>query len=327
MPIDIPRSEWGLKEPNEVVAHPVTSKGQAVSLVVLHHSVTNETPFVRTMQAIERAHISGDFFDYAYNASASNVSAHTAEGRGALVRGGATGNGVDSYSLSIVLIGSFHKPSDKRYHIVRDVAVDNVAHKIVSWIRAGYVSRNFKLDPHHDHYQTACCGDALSVRIPDIMTRVNQLLDGDSGETMIVIRMSQWDNHFNELEDYNLPDGVVEWYQEGLTTLGFYSGAIDGVKGPKTRAAWFAFEQSQGYPNANDRPGNSSTAAFRRRLAEIGDTVETITKVEVEVERIVEVKVEVPVVPAGLQASVDAALVSIKAAKRIVDTTIITGSA
>jgi len=312
-PRDIPREEWGLLEPKQVVPHPVTSVGQAVSLFVLHHTVTNESPFVRTLQAIERFHHGGVYFDIAYNAAASNVTDETAVLRGPLTQGGATGNGVDSYSLSCVAVGSFHREGDKRFHEVSDMLINNVAHKAVQWINAGHLSPNFTMDPHREHYETSCCGDALFARIPDIMARVQEL----QGEPMIVIPMDQWDNHFNELDDFNAPDGVIEWFQDGLTVLGYDPGPIDGQKGPQTRAAWLAFEVDQGYENANDRPGKFSIVAFREALAKVGDTV----TVEVPVEVIVEVEVEVPVpfVPLSLSPKIADAQTRLAEAQAIID--------
>lgn len=267
MPTFVPRSEWGKLEPKQVVPHPVTSEGQAVSLAVLHHTVTNEDPFLRTLQAVERAHLAGDFFDIAYNGAASNVTDEYAECRGALTQGGATGNGVDSYSLSIVAVGSFHQPDDKRFHEVSDLLIDNVATYLVRWIQEGHLSRNFQLDPHREHYSTACCGDALFARIPDIMARVDELIE-NGGISDVIIPMSKWDNHFNDLPDFHKgPDGVIEWFQDGLNTLGFNVGDVDGVKGPATRAGWLAFERSRGWDNANDEPGNTSIRVFREQLA------------------------------------------------------------
>jgi hypothetical protein len=263
---------------------------------------------VRTLQAIERFHINGDFYDFAYNGAASNSSAEWAEGRGALTQGGATGAGVDAYSLSIVAIGSFHKSSDKRFHEPTDLLVDNTARLIVRWINSGYVSKTFTIEPHRNYYQTACCGDALAARISDIKARVSELL----GESTTMIPMSEWDNHFNSLPDFNEKDGVVEWFQEGLINLGYLpAGSIDGVKGPQTRGAWQAFEVAQGYQNANDKPGNTSVAAFRAELAKIGDSV--IVEVPVEV--------EVPTVPAGIATAAAHAQSDLDEIQRIIDTT------
>jgi len=250
-------TEWKKLAPKTVVPHPVTASGGAVKLVVLHHSVTPDAAFLDMLLSIERYHHGKAYYDFAYNGAASNSSDESADGRGPVVQGGATGNGVDAHSLSIVAIGDFQSSGKD---VPADRLVENVARKIVGWVELGHVAPDFKLEPHRLHYSTSCCGDRLVRRIPEIVERVAEILGGVAD---MVAMMSEWDEHYRSLEVPSEPDGIVEWFQDELSQLGFYTNAVDGVKGGATVAAWLSFEESQGWRNANELPGNFSVQRMR----------------------------------------------------------------
>lgn len=245
------RDDWADAPAKQVVAHPVTSKGQAVSLVVLHHTVSRDQPFEDILRQVLHQHLAGEYYDFAYNGAASNSSDQNADGRGPLAQGGATGNGVDSYSLSIVAVGQFQpgaKDSNGNllpYQAPSDKLVENVAQLIASWIERGYVAKNFALDPHRKYYATACCGDDLVARIPDIKARVNEIIAGGSivvpdvnspfgavdvaeGDDRGVIRVAGWAND---------PDAGgpidVHVYVDGQWGGGTFAGlSVPGDDGP-----------------------------------------------------------------------------------------------
>lgn len=161
----IKRKQWsGGVTPKQVVRHPVTSAGDAVDTVVLHHSVTSSTPFETVLRSIERYHISGEFYDIAYNYLLNDSQA--AEGRGGFVQGGATGAGMDASSLSVCVLGNFETTE------VSDLQIDTLAGLLVELISVGVLSPRFRLAPHSDYKATACCGKNLTAAIPEVMRRV-----------------------------------------------------------------------------------------------------------------------------------------------------------
>ena len=296
-----PREDWSQRSAKRVVAHPLTANGEPVSLLVLHHTVTRDSPFFDVLRSVERFHLDGKYYDIAYNGAASNSSDDWTDLRGPLVQGGATGRNaaghyVDGWSLSIVVPGDFQTRGKDN---PRPVVVENVARLIVRWINDGHVNRDFRLEPHRAHYQTSCCGDRLLALIPDIVTRVHEIL-GSSVSTSVggtFPMMSDWRIHYNQREHFQDPDGIVEWFQRGLVILGFLPAeerSMDGVKGPATDAAVVAWETSLNYRNPNATFGAKSFATFLERLEapRIVEEVEVIREVEV----IVEVPVEVEVI-------------------------------
>ena len=161
------RAEWSKGvTPKQVVNHPVTYSGGAVSTVVLHHSVTGQSPFLGKVRAIERYHITGEYFDIAYNFLVSASDGFAVEGRGAVTQGGATGAGIDGQSLSVCAVGNFE--ADK----VPTILVDNLVSLLSKLVVDGHVKPGFSLEPHSKYKATACCGKNLVVLIPEILRRV-----------------------------------------------------------------------------------------------------------------------------------------------------------
>ena len=260
----VSRSEWTSgRPPKSVTRHPMTSNGVPVSLIVLHHTVTPDEPFYQWLRSVEVQHLNGVYADFAYNGAASNSSAQYTDGRGPTVQGGATGNGVDASSLSIVAVGDFHTGGKD---LASDLLVENVAGLIVRWIKGGRVAEDFRLEPHRNFYATACCGDRLVARIPDIKRAVRQQLHGGASAPRRFPMMDQWYKHYNSVAYGTKPDGIVEWYQDGLIRIGYLKGKADGVKGPRTDNAWVSFELDAGAKNPDARPGRYSTNAFRSAL-------------------------------------------------------------
>jgi len=161
----IKRKQWSAGvTPKRVVKHPITSAGGAVDTVVLHHSVTSSEPFETVLRSIERYHISGEFYDIAYNFLLNDK--HTAEGRGAFVQGGATGAGMDSSSLSICVLGDYETAGK---HVVSADLVNGLAGLLVDLVNMGVVAPGFNLAAHSDFKATACCGVRLKAEIPRVM--------------------------------------------------------------------------------------------------------------------------------------------------------------
>ena len=285
-------SEWKLRTPKRIVPHPMTSHGTPVREIVLHHTVTPALPFVEWLRNVERMHHDGKYYDFAYNGAAS-VHGDTAEARGPLVQGGATGNGVDAYTLSIVAVGDFQTEGKNK---ATDALVAGVADLVNRWQDMGHVATDgLKMSPHREHYATSCCGTRLVRRIPDILESIIE------GGDMVPL-LEDWDKHFRQRANGAAADGIIQWFQGGLLTLGHYSGPVDGVMSEATRAAWLAFEVFRGYENANDRPGNSSIQAFRRMLGQ----VHSVAAPTIEVERTPDAVVAA--VAATLQAATDASI-------------------
>ena len=173
------RAEWsaGVK-PKRVVKHPVTAAGGAVDLVVLHHSVTSAGPLQRVLRAIERYHINGEFYDIAYNYLVNEEG--SAEGRGALVQGGATGAGIDSKSLSICVLGDYETAGKDG---VSTGLVDQIAALLADLVGMGVLASDFELVPHSQYKATACCGKRLKAAIPDVMRLVAGATKAVTGAT------------------------------------------------------------------------------------------------------------------------------------------------
>ena len=162
------RAGWSTgAAPTKVVPHPITSKGQGVDLVVLHHSVTGQSPSMDRARAIEAYHQrdGSEFFDIAYNYLVA-VDGTAFEARGPYTQGGATGAGQDKLSLSVCAIGNFetsHPPI---------MLLDTIGELLSDLVKTGLVKPGFKLQPHSDFKATACCGAHLKTAIPSIMSRV-----------------------------------------------------------------------------------------------------------------------------------------------------------
>jgi hypothetical protein len=171
------RSDWMQVDDSRktFVSHPLTSKGEPVSLVVLHHSAGWAQPFVEKLRAIERQHTDGEFYDFAYNFAVSNLG-DTAEGRGATTQGGATGNGMDSKSLSVCAVGDYHTDKAHATFVTR-AFVEGVAGLLARLVDDGYVTPSFRLAGHGEFKATLCPGGRLTEAIPEIMALTRKRIE------------------------------------------------------------------------------------------------------------------------------------------------------
>jgi hypothetical protein len=199
-------------------------------------------------------HIEGGFLDFAYNGAASNADYTYTDGRGPTVLGGATGNGVDASSLSIVAVGDFHTNGKD---IPSAYLVENVASLIVRWMELGHVTPNYSLRPHRDFYATACCGDRLVSKIPEIKA----LVEYKRTKEEEVLDMAEWWKYFNRTKPMEYHP-VVEFVQRGLAALDLYGGPINARKNGRTSASWEAFEKATRGTDNNDKAGPKSWDAF-----------------------------------------------------------------
>lgn len=202
-----------------------------MDLVVVHHSVTPDSRWEDMLRAVERLHIDGQFVDFAYNGAASNVNDEYTDGRGPLVQGGATGNGIDRTSLSVVAVGQFHSSAPNPTPPT-EMLLDNIAGLIARWIRAGHVSRDYQIAPHNQYYSTACCGDLLEPLLQDIRKRSLRLVDvaqSPTDQELVMTPLQDWRKIFNQQTVAKPADNsynsVVELVQRWLGTYGLYGKA------------------------------------------------------------------------------------------------------
>ena len=286
---------WKQLHPKAVTPHPVTAAGGAVDLVVLHHTVTDDEPFFAILRQVERMHINGNFDDFAYNGASSNTEEAYTDGRGPLVQGGATGNGVDRYSLSVVAVGDFHTASGQ---VPTNLLVTNTASLIARWIKLGHVTRDFKLAPHRDYYATACCGDRLVKRIPEIEKLAKELAAEEDPEEEDMTPMSEWWKTYNRAGRWEFHPHL-EFIQSGLKSMGLYRGPVTGKKNDRTVAGWEAFERSVDGTDNNGQAGQKSwdlflLAVFARDsghvptslLVSIDQAVAAVDALEAEAEKV-----------------------------------------
>jgi hypothetical protein len=279
----VPTNDWKRLAAKRIVAHPMTSKGYPVPLVVLHHTVTPAYPFLSILQGVDSFHQSGVYNDIAYNGAASNTSDEYTNLRGPLVQGGATGksNGetIDKRSLSLVAVGDFETAGRD---VPTDQLVENVARLIVRWILEGHVTRTFSLEPHRNYRSTACCGERLVARIPEIRSRVDEILGTDTitdtEEAMMAVPLINWNTEYIRGAQENTYSAAVELWQKALLAAGMDPGDVDGLVGPKTKAANKWFESKRGTTTPDTFPDNANW----RRLLKILETPATNQIVEVE---------------------------------------------
>ncbi len=188
--------------------------------------------------------------DIAYNFGVG-MSGSVLEGRGWLRIGGATGSPDDLNSLSICAIGNFQTQHP----------TDDMINAIVQWIilgiELGHIAPDVEIRGHKDKpYATACPGQFLYAELPKIRSMV---ADGRvSTEDTMDTPLSELHKHINKSPD-GTKDEVIRLWQTLLfqqDVLAFED--IDGVKGPQTRAAHKAFEETM--PN-NTNPNEVVGAA------------------------------------------------------------------
>ena len=297
-----PTNEWKVLAPKKVIAHPMTAQGIPVNLVVLHHTVTPAGPFFDILRSIDRYHQSKVYYDIAYNGAASNVSPDYTDLRGPLVQGGATGlsNGevIDKRSLSLVVAGDFQTSG---HDMPTAVCVENVAQLIARWIRLGYVTEDFYLEPHRAYRSTSCCGDRLLAVIPAIRRRVNAIMDTSTvpvvtEEDVMRVPLEDWAKEFIRGDSSGEYNAAVELWQRALVASGGDPGPIDGVRGPATEAANKEFERVnrlRDIPNAFPEPN-----VWRELLRIMAHPLIVTETVEVPVIVTETVEVPAPVDPA-----------------------------
>ena len=273
----ISREDWGARAPKYTYPLPV----YPVKVVYIHHGASPkpdatldaEASVVRSYQ---RYHMdTRGWSDIAYNLLVGD-SGNGYEGRGYRNQGGATGNNLDRSSLSICYIGN----GSSR---VSDAALDAIVFLIDLGISAGHISPNVTVKGHRDGYSTSCPGDALYQAIPEIQSRITGNPEEDD-----VIPFDEWRAHYNNIEHFAAPDGIVAFVQDRLLRRGYNPGDVDGIKGPATDAAVVAFELDHGH-NGDDRFGRPSWDTF-------------LSNPPAE-----EVEVPVPFIPEELDAAVRAA--------------------
>jgi hypothetical protein len=135
--------------------------------------VTSSEPLETVLRSIERYHISGEFYDIAYNFLLNDK--YTAEGRGAFVQGGATGAGMDASTLSICVLGDYETAGK---HVVSADLVDGLAGLLVDLVKMGVLAPSFNMAAHSDFKATACCGVRLKAEIPRVMRIVHAAISG-----------------------------------------------------------------------------------------------------------------------------------------------------
>lgn len=156
--------DWGRRPPKRVVAHPVLARGETISEIVVHHSVTAEGPFLGVVRSIQAAHLDNPdegYFDIAYNYLVSSEGPDVAVGRGS-AQGGATGKGVDARSLSVCFVGDFSERG------LNAQAKDNFAN-LVSFLRgAGILSDGFVVVNGHKHYRATECPGRIADEVKEL---------------------------------------------------------------------------------------------------------------------------------------------------------------
>lgn len=187
--------------------------------------------------------------DIAYNFGVG-LSGSILTGRGWVRQGGATGSPDDSYSLSICAIGNFEKqrPSPEM--------LNAIAQWILTGIEKGHIHPDVEIRGHKDKpYGTACPGKHLYVKLPTIRSMV--AAGRVSGDT-VDIPLNELYKTINQTPDGGKGEHIRLW-QVLLSQQGFLdTDAIDGVKGPFTRAAQRNFETEVAKPasGANDILGS-----------------------------------------------------------------------
>lgn len=270
-------------------------KTRPVRKVFIHHGATfapfelqdedgDGIPDVeeRIWKGYQRFHmVTRKWSDIAYNFGVGQ-SGSVLEGRGWLRIGGATGHPEDQNSLSICAIGNFQtqRPTE--------ALINAIVLWIITGIELGHIHPDAEILGHKDKpYGTSCPGRYLYAELPNIRSMV---ADGRvSTEDTMDMTLDEVRQHLNAAPDGTKGEAVRMWqimlFQHG--TLPYED--IDGIKGPGTRAAHKAYEEGQGYPNANELIGQKSWATL------LAGPKREIVHVEVEV------PVEVPVVSEAMR--------------------------
>lgn len=203
-------------------------------------------------RAYDRHHqVTKGWSNIAYNFLVG-LSGSILEGRGWRNQGGATGNGKDRHSLSICAIGNFETQEPTRE------MVDAIILWIITGIELGHISPNVKIYGHRDGYSTTCPGKNLYKYLPEIRSRV---ADRRVLEDSMDINLADLHSVINASPDGTKSE-VIRLWQVLLAQFGLLEFAdVDGVKGPKTRAAHKMFEDSvQGHKSPNETIGSKTWA-------------------------------------------------------------------
>lgn len=227
------------------------------------------------VRGVQRHHMTTrGWSDIAYNFLVGK-SGWIYRGRGWRNQGGATGNGKDRHSLSICLIGNYENTKPTSVQLVA------IVQWIITGIEKGHIVPDVRIHGHRDAYATACPGRNVMTHLPRIRSEVR---DGRvAAEETMDTPISEWYTHLRDVPDGTKDEAVrawqyMLWLQDELDIV-----EIDGVAGPKTRAAHERFERSQGNSNPNGKPGATSWANLMQGPDPVIEQVKVTEVVEVPV--------------------------------------------
>ena len=167
MPPYVTRDQWGARSPKYRNVMP-----RPVSLVVIHHSVTNPAANPHsTMRGIQDFHMgpTKNWSDIAYQECVSMAPEYDGwvfEGRGFGYIGGATGTPPgDANSLSICLLGNAEDIPPTT------AAIESIAQRLAYAEKVGRLAPGWKLTGDRTWNQTACPGKFLFDLLPAIRAR------------------------------------------------------------------------------------------------------------------------------------------------------------
>lgn len=171
----VDRAGWGARPPkrvNPLDPDPSRPGYEPAPEVFIHHTAAGVSPEVAQVRGVQNYHM--DSPDRLYNDIAYNLlfgqSGTIYEGRGWDVQSGGTGNPYDRYSYSLCAIGNFSEV------VPSDALVESMARMIAIGIVFGKIVRNPVIRGNRDVAPTACPGDHLYARLPQIRTRVRELM-------------------------------------------------------------------------------------------------------------------------------------------------------
>lgn len=144
--------------------------GQANGIAI-HHTASAAHPEnydPALLRQIEHGEIAAGYNALAYHTMVFN-DGFLAESRPYGSMGAATG-GHNDHTIAFCFIGYFHPDFN---HVASEVSLRNVAAEIARLVDLGFLAPNYVVWPHRTwtagtQWATACCGDNLIPRVPDI---------------------------------------------------------------------------------------------------------------------------------------------------------------